>query len=235
MAFLLNSIGITEVGFDMKHDFWHERWLRNEIGFHQQEYNTHLQEFWFRLGLSPDARVFVPLCGKTLDLLWLRAQGHEVMGVEISPVAVRDFFGENDLTPRVSRHGLFERWETDGLVILCGDFFDLGVGDLRNCSGVFDRASLIALPPEMRRDYAVHLRQITPPVARTLLVAMEYPQEQMQGPPFSVREEEVRELYDQAYDIKRLYSLDILEEHARFREKGLTGLTEKVYLMGPLA
>jgi len=155
------------------------------------------------------------------------------MGVEISPVAVRDFFRENDLTPRVSRQGLFERWETDGLAILCGDFFDLGAGDLKNCSGVFDRASLIALPPEMRRDYAIHLRQITPPMARTLLVAMEYPQEQMQGPPFSVREEEVRELYDQAYDITRLYSLDILEENVRFQEKGLTSLIEKVYRLEP--
>jgi thiopurine S-methyltransferase len=233
MALLLNGIGITEDGLDMKHDFWHERWLRNEIGFHQQGFNTHLQEFWRSLGLPADAGVFVPLCGKTLDLLWLRAQGHEVMGVEISPVAVRDFFRENDLTPRVSRQGLFERWETDGLAILCGDFFDLGAGDLKNCSGVFDRASLIALPPEMRRDYAIHLRQITPPMARTLLVAMEYPQEQMQGPPFSVREEEVRELYDQAYDITRLYSLDILEENVRFQEKGLTSLIEKVYRLEP--
>ena len=217
----------------MKHDFWHERWLRSEIGFHQQEFNTHLQEFWPDLGLSSDAGVFVPLCGKSLDLLWLRAQGHEVTGVEISPVAVRDFFRENDLTPRMSRQGPFERWETDGLAILCGDFFDLGTADLQNYSGIFDRASLIALPPEMRKDYAVRLRRITPPGARTLLVAMEYLQEQMQGPPFSVREEEIRQLYGETYDIKRLYSLDILGEHARFREKGLTGLTEKVYLMEP--
>ncbi len=217
----------------MKHDFWHERWLRNETGFHQQEFNTHLQEFWSRLGLPSDAGVFVPLCGKSLDLLWLRAQGHEVTGVEISPVAVGDFFREKELTPRKSRQGPFERWETDGLAILCGDFFDLKVTDLQNCSGIFDRASLIALPPEMRDDYAAHLRRITPPGARALLVAMEYSQEQMQGPPFSVGEEEIRKLYGQAYDIKRLYSLDILEEHARFREKGLTSLTEKVYLMEP--
>ena len=217
----------------MKHDFWHERWLRSEIGFHQQAFNTHLQEFWLRLGLSSNAGVFVPLCGKSLDLLWLRAQGHEVIGIEISPVAVRDFFRENGLTPRVLRHGLFERWETDGLAILCGDFFDLGESDLRNCSGIFDRASLIALPSEMRKEYAAHLRRIAPPGARTLLVAMEYPQEQMQGPPHSVREEEIRELYGQVYDIERLFSLDILEENARFREKGLTSLSEKVYLMEP--
>lgn len=217
----------------MQHDFWHERWLRNEIGFHQQDFNTHLQEFWGRLGLPSEAGVFVPLCGKSLDLLWLRAQGHEVTGVEISPVAVRDFFRENELTPSVSRQGPFERWETDGLSILCGDFFDMGMGDLRHCSGIFDRASLIALPPEMRKDYALHLGRITPPGAPTLLVAMEYPQEQMQGPPYSVREEEIRALYGHAHDIERLYSIDILEEHARFREKGLTDLTEKVYLMEP--
>ncbi len=217
----------------MKHDFWHERWLQNEIGFHQQEFNTHLQEFWWRLGLASDAGVFVPLCGKSLDLLWLRARGHEVTGVEISPVAVRDFFRESDLTPRMSRQGLFERWETDGLAILCGDFFDLNVTDLQNCSGIFDRASLIALPPDLRKDYATHLCRIAPPKVRMLLVAMEYPQEQMQGPPYSVGEEEILGLYGHAYDTKQLYSLDILEEHARFREKGLTSLTEKVYLIEP--
>ena len=181
--------------------------------------------------LAADAEVFVPLCGKSLDMLWLRAQGHRVLGVEISPIAVRDFFRENDLAPKFSRQGPFERWQVDGLVILCGNFFDLKQYDLKTCSGVFDRASLIALPQDMRNDYADHIGRIIPAAAQTLLVTMEYPQEEMQGPPFSVREDEVQGLYGQTCRISRLYSLEILEENPRFREKGLTSLTEKVYLL----
>jgi len=109
----------------MEIEFWHQRWMKNQIGFHQQEINSHLQEFWQQLNLPDEAPVFVPLCGKSRDMLWLRARGHPVLGVEISPIAVRDFFAENDLTPDVIRDGAFERWESDGLTILCGDFFDL--------------------------------------------------------------------------------------------------------------
>src|SRR4030042_914462 len=83
----------------MNPDFWLERWQRNEIGFHQPEINAHLQDFWGQLAVPAGGQVFVPLCGKSRDLLWLRARGHRVLGVELSPIAVRDFFAENALTP----------------------------------------------------------------------------------------------------------------------------------------
>lgn len=217
----------------METEFWLERWKKNEIGFHQREINTHLQAFWGRLHLPQGSAVFVPLCGKSGDMLWLRAQGHAVLGIELSPIAVRDFYAENNLESRTSGQGRFERWETDGLAILRGDFFDLAPQDLRDVAGVYDRASLIALPPPMRAHYAGHLRAILPAAAAVLLVTMEYPQEQMTGPPFSVREGEVRGFYEDRYAVTHLFTKDILGESPQFRERGLSHLVERVYHLAP--
>jgi thiopurine S-methyltransferase len=218
----------------MKTDFWIERWKQRQIGFHQDEINAHLQDFWPGLGIPRTDRVFVPLCGKSSDMLWLRAQGHEVLGNELSPIAVEEFFTENELEPTVTQHGDFQRWEIDGLVLLCGDFFKLKAEHLSHCSGVFDRASLIALPPEMRPDYARHMVSIMPKQCRMLLVTMEYIQEEMQGPPFSVHEEEVRQLYQKYFDLSVLFEKDILAENPRFGEQGISQLLEKVYQLTSL-
>jgi thiopurine S-methyltransferase len=209
--------------------FWHERWERAEIGFHQQDINVHLQQFWNRLGLSPGQRVFVPLCGKSRDLLWLAGEGHPVTGVEISPVAVEAFFQENDLRPRRWRERTFENWEADEVRILLGDFFTLEPRHLADCAGVYDRASLIALPPAMRERYARHLDAILPPGMRMLLVTMEYDQSVSPGPPFAVGEAEVRALYESTHEVELLYIRDALSEESRWRERGLSWLLEKAY------
>ena len=216
----------------MDRDFWLECWQRNEIGFHQQEINAHLQEFWEQLTVPAGGLVFVPLCGKSRDLLWLRARGYRVLGVELSPMAVRDFFVENKRTPQVTRQGRFERHEADGLAILCGDFFDLTPELVQGVAGVYDRAALIALPPELRTRYAGHSAAILP-AATALLVTMEYPQNEMSGPPFAVRKDEVHRLFEKHYTVTCLLSKDTLAESPRFRERGLHALTEKVYRLAP--
>lgn len=218
----------------MDKDFWHQRWENNQIGFHQQEINSHLQRFWSHLALPTKSRVFVPLCGKSRDMLWLREQGHPVLGVEISPHAVADFFSENRLDAEVSelREGL-QRWAFDDLVILCGDLFTLQSDDLADCQAVYDRASLIAMPPSMRPDYVSKMRALFPTPRPGLLVTMEYPQDEMKGPPFSVDEAEVRDYYADQYRISHILKLDILAENHRFRERGVSHLHERVYLLQP--
>ncbi len=136
--------------------------------------------------------MFVPLCGKSLDLLWLAGQGHPVLGVEISPVGVESFFQENGLKPQVTDAPPFRRYQVDELTVLCGDFFALTPGHLQGVTAVFDRASLIALPPELRPRYAEHLQGLLRPETRILLVTLDYDQAEMAGPPFSVGEDEVR-------------------------------------------
>nr|CAA6820983.1 MAG: Thiopurine S-methyltransferase (EC [uncultured Thiotrichaceae bacterium] len=215
----------------MKANFWHERWDKNQIGFHQADVNSHLQDFWGELGLAGKGKVFVPLCGKSADMLWLRTQGHEVLGIELSAIAIKDFFSENNLEPTVSQSGKFERWECDGIVIYQGDFFDLTIDDLADCSAVFDRAALIALPPEMRSAYVAHLKRILPKSCDILLVTMEYDQSVAGGPPFAVMEAEVREYYEGAYSVTLLRSIDALDEMPRFRQLGMPSLDEKVFLL----
>lgn len=216
----------------MNAPFWLERWSRNEIGFHQRSINEYLQRYWPSLEVPVDATVFVPLCGKSLDMHWLRERGHRVIGVELARQAVAAFFSEWGVTPQIVRTGAFERWRAQGIELLCGDFFDLTPDDLAGVRAVFDRAALIALPPDLRAAYARKLLDILLPGTPTLLVTADYPQHEMSGPPFSVSDAEVKELFG-AERIAPLAETDILQraENDRFRQRGLTRLVERVYLV----
>ncbi|MFO1435642.1 MAG: thiopurine S-methyltransferase [Gammaproteobacteria bacterium] len=213
----------------MDSDFWQQRWSRNEIGFHQSQINPLLVKYWPRLPVPADCRVLVPLCGKSLDMLWLRDRGHEVVGVELSPVAAAAFAQENNLAMRVRNSGAFECHEGDGLVLLVGDFFALTQDDIGDVPAVYDRAAMVALPAPMRRRYAEHLRNLLPVGTQTLLISFDYDQGQMDGPPFSVSDVEVRELFGGSHGIELLQQADVLDQEPRFRQRGLTRLTESAY------
>lgn len=215
----------------MNPKFWHERWEKNEIGFHQDDINAYLRQYWSRLQLESGKRVFVPLCGKSRDMLWLKSQGYPVIGVEVSSIAVTAFFGENDLEPTLTLEDKLTRWQCNNLKILCGSFFDLRSSDLERVVGVYDRASLIALPTENRKHYAQHLFSILPRKIRILLITMEYSQKEMEGPPFAVTDEEVKTLYEDNFQIQKLHEQDALAINPHFIKRGLTYLAEKVYLL----
>jgi len=213
----------------MQHEFWLERWKQNQIGFHKQEIHPHLQHNWSRLSVHQGDRVFVPLCGKTNDMLWLLGMGYQVLGVELSPLAVESFFSENDLKPTVRRKGDFLISEVDGLQIFCGDFFALRPADLGSVTVVYDRASLVALPVDMRIQYVSSLSTLLTKNAQILLITFGYPQHEMQGPPFSVPGEEVERLFSSWCDIELLASEDVLEQEIAFKERGLSSMTEQTY------
>lgn len=213
----------------MNEAFWHERWARNEIGFHLNEVNPYLLRYWPSLGLPGRARVLVPLCGKSLDMAWLLGQGFAVLGVELSEKAVRAFFDEQGLVPEVEPAGAFLRFRAGALEILCGDIFALTAEQVSGCTAVYDRAALIALPPDARARYAGHLGELLQAPARQLLITIEYPQEQMDGPPFCVAEAEVSSLYGPGWQITRLLREDVLQQNRKFLERGLGRLEECVY------
>jgi len=215
----------------MKKEFWLERWERAEIGFHQDEVHPFLARYWNRLAPAPGSKVFVPLCGKSLDMVWLRQKGHPVVGVELSPLAVEAFFDELGISPATSNSAHFQQCEADGIRILCGDFFNMTQADLDGAATVYDRASLIALPPEMRQRYAQHMLDILPAGARALLITFEYEQSAMSGPPFAVTPEEVHALYGARANVELLERADVLAENERFKARGLTRLHENIFML----
>jgi thiopurine S-methyltransferase len=215
----------------MEREFWQSGWDRGRIGFHRSAVNPHLERFWPLLNVAPGAKVLVPLCGKSLDMLWLRDRGYRVVGVEIVRRAVEAFFTENGLAATTRPSGAFVLWAAEGIEIYEGDFFDLGAAEVAGVGAVYDRASLIALPPDLRRDYAARLRAVVPEKTNMLLITLDYPRGQMDGPPFAVSEEEVRALYGDSYEIAKLCSEDGLAANPQLRERGLNRLTETVYLL----
>jgi len=213
-------------------DFWHNRWENALTGFHLNEVNPHLKANWSLLKLEKNSRIFVPLCGKTLDLIWLAEQGFQVVGVELSALAAEAFFAENNLAVKKSQLADFTLWQSENISLFCGDFFNLSTHILGKVDAVYDRASLIALPPTMRQDYASRLMNLTPSASK-LLVTLEYDQSKMDGPPFSVSQSEVEALYQECYEVKQHVAQDVLDENERFRQKGLDYMNECVYQLTP--
>ncbi|MHC6645542.1 thiopurine S-methyltransferase [Alteromonas sp. HB246098] len=192
----------------MEHSFWHSKWLNNEIGFHEPEGNALLVKYSsFLLGSENSSaalkRIFVPLCGKTRDIGWLLSQGCEVVGAELSEVAIIQLFEELEAEPTVTTTAKGKVYTKDGLTIHVGDIFKLTSSDIGDVTGVYDRAALVALPSPLREQYAAHLIAITQ-CAPQLIISFEYDQNEMAGPPFSVNEKTVDSLYAGAYDINRL-------------------------------
>lgn len=213
----------------MESTFWHDRWARNQIGFHLPEVNPYLQRHWPGLGLVGGARVLVPLCGKSLDLMWLAQQGCQVLGVELSEKAVEEFFQEQCLAAQVSQRGSFKVYQAGTIELWCGDFFELSREDVAGCAALYDRAALIALPPLMRERYAAHLQAIAPQVQSGLLISLDYEQALKAGPPFAVSDEEVRRLLAGRWRLSVLEQRDILAESPKFAQGGVTRLEERVY------
>ncbi|PPK72293.1 thiopurine S-methyltransferase [Methylobacter tundripaludum] len=185
----------------MEASFWHQKWERGDIGFHETEVNPLLIEHFEKLNPAKGSRVFLPLCGKTRDIAWLLACGYRVVGAELSELAVNELFKELGLEPEISKIGELARYSAKGIDILVGDIFDVSAEYLGPLSAIYDRAALVALPAGIREQYALHLMNITG-AAPQLLISYEYNQLLMAGPPFSVNEHEVKQHYGSTYQLK---------------------------------
>jgi thiopurine S-methyltransferase len=213
----------------MDPDFWQQRWQEGRIGFHQAQVTPLLEQYWEAIGVPAGARVFVPLAGKSLDMAWLAARGHTVLGVELSRLAVEQFFDEHGLVPEVHETGYGHHYRAGGIELVHGDAFALDAGFLAGCAGVFDRAALVALPPDLRRLYAAELYARLPKGCRGLLVTLEYPQHEKDGPPFPVSADEVHALYGAHWQVDLLERRGILDEQPNFAEDGVTALETAAY------
>ena len=192
----------------MDASFWLQRWNNNDIGFHRSEANPVLGNYFKELSLAKGSRVFVPLCGKTLDIAWLLSNGYRVAGAELVEMAIEQLFTELGVEPKISETGEVKHYSATNIDIFVGNIFDVSSKMLGPVDAIYDRAALVALPEDMRNRYTTHLTEITDK-APQLLVSYEYDQNVMAGPPFSVSNEEVNQHYRDSYDLTLIKSTNV--------------------------
>lgn len=209
----------------MEASFWHQKWQRGEIAFHQNQANALLVAHFEKLNLRYGSRIFLPLCGKTLDIAWLLARGYQVVGAELSEIAIDELFQSINLKPQVAQNGTLLHYSAKDIDLYVGDIFDLSASVLNQVDAIYDRAALVALPAEIRKQYASHLTNITH-VAPQLVITYEYNQALIDGPPFSVCEEELKRCYGTAYAMTALETRDV-----EGGMKGKAASTETAWLL----
>jgi len=217
----------------MKKEFWINKWENNQIGFHKDFTHPLLVEYISLLNLKRGDTVFVPMCGKTLDMLWFNSQGYKVIAVELSQIAVEQFFTENNLEFTQTSDGVFNIYSHENITIYQGDYFALSTHYLKQVTAVYDRASLIALPGGMVEKYAEHMSAILPLNSKVLLITLELQRTNTDslGPPFSVPDDKVKVLFKDFNFIELLQEEDIIDREKGFQEKGCEYVYERVYLI----
>jgi thiopurine S-methyltransferase len=213
----------------MHHDQWLDRWKQNRIGFHESTVNPHLRRYLPDFNLNPGDTIFMPLCGKAHDIDWIAQQGFQVVGIELSEIAIESFFSEHNLPYQQFESERFTLRKSGNISLIQGDYFDLQQEDLSACKMVYDRASLIAIDEANRSRYCAHMLSIVPQSTDQLLITLDYDQAQMQGPPFAVSAQEVRQHYESEYAIDMSEVNDVLDERPRWRDQGLSALTESIF------
>lgn len=209
----------------MQPQFWYERWMEDRIGFHQETINSQLEACWPR---SADQRILVPLCGKSLDLRFLADFG-SVVGVELSKIAIRDFFSEWDTAPLVSSVEGTSSSTANNVTLLEANFFDVPSSFAANFTHAYDRAAMIALPPEMQMDYVRKLSELLQSSGQVLCITIEYPEDELSGPPFSIGVDAMSARASPYFDIECLSSENTWRPDSRLADEGLTELITHVF------
>nr|CDQ36612.1 Thiopurine S-methyltransferase [Virgibacillus halodenitrificans] len=188
----------------MPTDEWLERWEEGRIGFHRSTPHDALMRHWSSLGVQPGGKVLVPLCGKSLDMRWLAEQGHPVLGLELSSLAIEQFMAESEAPISRYTQDAFSCCRQGSIELWCGDFFHFHTAQAEALSAFYDRAALIALPEATRQRYAFHLAQLLLPGARGLLISLIDSHSPESGPPYSVADDEVERLFAANFELTHL-------------------------------
>lgn len=220
----------------METEYWLKRWREGRTGWHHEEVMPLLVQHWSALNVRPGARVLVPLCGKSLDMLWLSQQGMRVLGIDVSPIAIESFLAENQLHARTRSTAEGTHYEVTNapggdIEIINGDVFEADSEAVAQCAAFYDRAALIAMPAPMRDRLANDVYLQLPADSSGLLITLDYPEHEMQGPPFSVDDAEVHRLFDRQWNVERLERRDILASQPMFSGQGVTALHTTVYAL----
>lgn len=221
----------------METEYWLKRWREGRTGWQHTEVMPLLTKHWSALEVPRGSRVLVPLCGKSLDMLWLSQQGMHVFGVDISPVAIESFLAENHLHARArggvdgTHYEITNAPDGGSIEIVNGDIFGVDGASTAACTAFYDRAATIALPAAMRERLARDVYAKLPAGSRGLLIALDYPEGEMQGPPFSVDKTEMSRLLDAQWDLVQLERRELPTDEPPFSEHGVTALHTSVYTL----
>ncbi len=210
---------------------WIQRWKDAQIGWHLNQPNSKLIEFIDCLELQNGDTVFVPLCGKSQDMMYLLEQGFKVIGVELSYLAIEQFFNENNLTYSIHQLDKFILYRGDNINLYCGDYFALDDSMLEHVVAAYDRAALIALPIDLRAKYAQHFYSIISNNCRVLLLTLNYPQSQISGPPFAVDENEVDSLFGNRFEYQQLQCFNDIKNEPKFLRAGVDFIEKATYCL----
>lgn len=215
---------------ELDHDYWKQRWEEGSVGWHQTFVTPWLKQYWPRLQLPAASRVLVPFSGKSLDLLWLAKQGYAVLGVELSPLAIADFFAEHELRPVTTDAADGRHHRAGAIEIIEGDLFAVAKATLATCTAVFDRGAMVAQTATQRQRYQQEIYGALPVGSRGLLLTIDYPQAEREGPPFAVTARELEHNLP-AWQMVSLERRDLLADMADGLGGGLTALHADAFLL----
>lgn len=215
---------------NMNNELWLNKWLANDIAFHETKTNPDLIKYLTELKLSRGSTIFVPFCGKTKDMWWLADNGFQVVGVELSKIACNAFFSERNITPDILQKGKFVIYEHENIKVFCGDLFDLTASDLPQTHAVYDCKAMIALPPSVRKKYVDHIIACTGIKINVLLITREF-ESTVVPPPYPINREEINLLFNSAFKVKQVKNLSLLNIPDRLKKKGYCDITECVYVI----
>jgi len=213
----------------MKPSFWHKCWQRNSLGFHQETVHPFLEQFLLPRLTSTTEHVFLPLCGKSLDMVWF-AQRMKVSGAELSEIACHDFFQEKDLTFELQQRSCFNVYSYENIQLWQGDFFKLLPADLDKIDWIYDRAAIIALPESMQQQYVQHLSKFVSEHTTLFLISLEFPQEELEGPPFSISSLKVAQLFSD-FEVNCIAEHELVDKKFAQRTFNVKKLVERLYLI----
>jgi thiopurine S-methyltransferase len=155
-----------------------------------------------------------------------------VQGFELSPIACQDFFREHNLAmssqPWPDPDLQFMHYQAERIQLWQGDFFQVPDTLVSDSALIYDRAALIALPAEMRQRYATKLKRWLEQGAEMLLITLEYPQQERQGPPFSVPAAELMTLFPDC-QLELIDTVDITGQGFGRRRMATSYLLEKIW------
>jgi thiopurine S-methyltransferase len=214
----------------MSNHLWQQMWKDNYIAFHQANITPLLQRHLLTLNLTKPSRILVPLCGKSVDMTWLMSQGHHVVGIELSPIAIKNYFSERGIKPKRDRIGKFIRWRHGDCELWCGDVFDLTTLDLQRDHLLYDNAALTSFPQALRQTYVDHFHRCLPLHCNILLATTESPEDDSPLSHLDI-DQEIAQLYRTHYRVALLAGESRVQQDPSYPEAKHQVFCDKLYLI----